>query len=52
MQTKQLVYIYRDFAKAEIFSYKCIHQTAGYGTYKRQDREGNGNSVGIQSILC
>ena len=25
---KQLVYIYRDFAKKKTFSFKCIHQTA------------------------
>ena len=32
----QLIYIYRDFAKADTFSYKCIHQTADHG-YKSQD---------------
>ena len=46
---KQLVYIYRDFAKAETFSFKCRLRTL---RYKRQDRVGNIDSVRILSALC
>ena len=39
---KQLVYIYRDFAKERHSSLQ----------YKRQDRANNGNSDRIQSVFC
>ena len=40
-QCQQLIYIYRDFAKAEIFSFKYIHQTADHP-----------NSVRIHLSVC
>ena len=38
-QCHQLVYIYRDFAKAETFSCKCIHQTTDQRDIKGKTKQ-------------
>ena len=43
----QFVYIFMEFSKAETSSFKSIHHTADHG----QNRVGNGDSVGIQSVV-
>ena len=48
---KQLVYIYRDFTKAETFPSNAFITLLTL-RQKRQDRESNGNTDKIQSDLC